>query len=154
VDFAGDIGTPNYGISFGGSSQYAMVGTCPIIALLPVAPAPLGNLQPILRCFGEPILGQSVDLQVRQATGNSGFAVLVIGTEQVGVGSPCAQFFNQQLPTKTLIAMVNSFGFGGANLTLPVLPAFMHSHFVVQGILPTTPVRLTNALRITLGGGL
>jgi hypothetical protein len=128
------------------------VGTIPVIALLP----PLGSatLPPRLRSFGEPCVGRSLEVQVVQAPAGTTLAGLLVGFEQPGSGSPCAQFIdNLQNPSSTIVA-IDGFGFGRTTVSFPANPAFIHMSLMMQAAMFPVTQQLTNGLRVTLGGGL
>lgn len=160
VDAIEDGATPNYGALIatpGVSSWFIESGKCPVIALLPAAPAPpLPDLQPLLRALGEPMVGSSLELQVMHAPANSGVFVTFALTWQPGasmVGN-CMQHIAS--PFSSLFIPTGAAGFARMPVTFGLNANLIHGTMGIQALVipPSSPSILTNALRLTIGGAL
>ena len=133
--------------------QVALVGSIPIVGLLP-APTPLMQTPAVLAAHGEPRCGQGLELQVTRLPAN---ALVAIAFGGFGPGVPfgaCQTFVTNAIITPFLAADAAGFGRLSA-LPFPANAASLHSEVAIQAIfLNGTSVLFSNALRVRVGGSL
>jgi hypothetical protein len=137
----------------GNPIYYDLLGICPMIGLLPATTA---VQEPLLELYGEPWIGQSMELQLSRAPAST-TAYLFIGTWQPTSVSPCAFHLASQVVYGTLTTDVN--GFARWSVPIPNAVSNVDLELAFQAALqvqpiPALPVPFSNALRVTIGGGL
>jgi hypothetical protein len=150
VDGTSDGGDPNYGSSVQTTLGYGP-GITPVMALLPSPTSQ--SLNPELRLFGEPLLGTSLEAQMRHVPAGA-TVMLTFGTwAPNAVPGVCTQHIIA--PFYTSPAFADAFGFARWTLTLPTDMPWIHDgSLAMQGVVFTSPQLFTNAARAVLGGGL
>jgi hypothetical protein len=156
VDAAGDTGDPRYGCQFGVplaqlGGPITQVGACPIMQLLMFADQ--ANTRPALSMFGEPLVGEGVELQGQSFPPNS-TAWLVQGDWAPNSGSLGSCLTHIANPNPPLTALVDAFGrVRWGDLAIPLVPSMLSQVVGLQCVVPSTGI-FSNALRVTIGGGL
>lgn len=152
VDAAKDGSPFNYGYSvrMTSGSWFSELGTCPVIGFLPYASA-TQPLQPVLRLTSEPWLGQPYCLQLINAAPSSA-GLLLFGSWLPGTGL-CALHLDQQSLAWVVLA-TDSAGMASYRVDVPTNPAYLFLTLGYQAwsLPPSGP--FSNALRLTIGGGL
>ena len=122
--------------------------------------SPPAQMQPLLRVFGEPLIGRSLEIQLRQAeVPGPAFAILTWGTWSPyavpsGPAAPCIQHIIA--PFYTTSQSINASGYARWTTSIPLDQVFVHSAALAWQciVLGSGPQPLyTNAVRAHVGGG-
>lgn len=138
----------------GGPTTLFLEGKCPILGLIPAVFNPTAQ-QPSLRLRGEPWIGQSLEAHLTQAPAMSR-PLLALGLWQpFAVPGTCNLHVGQATLFTALTDTQSSLelsGFFHWQVPIPNNPSLVHSVWGLQAVYLTGP--FSNALRVTIGGGL
>jgi subtilisin family serine protease len=143
------MGLPQLG-GVSGPGNTIWPGVCPIIGLATASPV---TLPPRLQAFGEPCLGQTVLLDLTQATPGAGSWLMIgtFGSSVFGNNPNCTQHVLSPV-TFTIPMPIDGAGRAQWTFPIPVTTSLLFSETACQVLVMQPPGFLSNGVLVRVGG--